>query len=90
MCSTSATLLALLFLLAAPEDTAAVHAGAPDINGADLEIVFACRQPGQGSHWYENFGYQAFDPSQKLYGKRGKLCCLNLGTRICEDLARRS
>ena len=43
-----------------------------------LEIIFACRQPGQGPHWYENFGYQAFNDADKLYGKMGRLCRLNL------------
>ncbi len=48
--------------------------------GCSTEVVFACRQPGKGSHWYENFGYQAFDPQLKLSGSQGRLCRLHLGT----------
>ena len=44
------------------------------------EIVFAVRQPGVGSHWYENFGYYAFDSDEKIYGAEGRLCRLNLVT----------
>jgi len=44
------------------------------------EIVFAVRQPGVGSHWYENFGYYAFDEDDKVYGRMGRLCRLNLAT----------
>ena len=48
---------------------------------ADLEeIVFACRQPGVGSHWYENFGYYAHDEGLKAYRAMGRLCRLNLAT----------
>jgi len=42
------------------------------------EIIFAVRQPGVGGHWYENFGYYAFDPNDKMYGSQGRLCRLNL------------
>ncbi len=31
------------------------------------EIIFASRQPGVGGHWYENFGYNALDESEKVY-----------------------
>jgi hypothetical protein len=41
------------------------------------EIVFAVRQPGVGGHWYENFGYYAFDENDKLYGAQGRLCRLD-------------
>jgi hypothetical protein len=44
------------------------------------EIVFAVRQPGVGSHWYENFGYYAQDEHAKVYRAMGKLCRLNLRT----------
>ncbi len=44
------------------------------------EIVFAVRQPGAGGHWYENFGYYAFDRSDKVYGAQGRLCRLDLRT----------
>ena len=44
------------------------------------EIIFAVRQPGIGSHWYENFGYYAFNENDKLYGSQGRLCRLNLHT----------
>jgi len=40
------------------------------------EIIFAVRQPGRGGHWYENFGYYAFDPKHTLYGAEGRLCRL--------------
>jgi hypothetical protein len=45
------------------------------------EIVFACRQSGPDGHWYANFSYYVQDPEKKLYGKRGRLCKLNLKTR---------
>lgn len=44
------------------------------------EIVFAVRQPGVGGHWYENFGYYAFNQEDKVYGAEGRLCRLNLRT----------
>jgi hypothetical protein len=44
------------------------------------EIVFAVRQPGVGSHWYENFGYYAQDEHAKVYRAMGRLCRLNLRT----------
>jgi hypothetical protein len=44
------------------------------------EIVFAVRQPGVGSHWYENFGYYAFDENEKVYGRMGQLCRLDPAT----------
>ncbi len=44
------------------------------------EIVFAVRQPGVGSHWYENFGYYAQDENAKVYRAMGRLCRLNLST----------
>ena len=44
------------------------------------EIVFACRQPGKGGHWYENFGYYAHDEHEKVYGAGGRLCRLNVDT----------
>ena len=53
------------------------------------EIIFAVRQPGRGSHWYENFGYSAFDPQEKLSGAEGRLCRYHLPSRaltvILED-----
>lgn len=42
------------------------------------EIIFAVRQPGRGGHWYENFGYYAFDSKHYIYGAEGRLCRLNL------------
>ena len=42
------------------------------------QIIFAVRQPGAGSHWYENFGYYAFDQNHKLHGAQGRLCRLDL------------
>ncbi|MGI6418564.1 MAG: hypothetical protein ACOX1P_23195 [Thermoguttaceae bacterium] len=44
------------------------------------EIIFAVRQPGAGGHWYENFGYYAFDPGEKVYGSQGRLCRLDLAS----------
>ena len=44
------------------------------------EIVFAARQDGAGSHWYENFGYYAQDASRKVYRAMGQLCSLNIRT----------
>lgn len=44
------------------------------------EIIFAARQPGVGSHWYENFGYYAQDENLKAYRAKGQLCRLNLKT----------
>ncbi|HUV67883.1 MAG TPA: hypothetical protein VMW24_28595, partial [Sedimentisphaerales bacterium] len=44
------------------------------------EIIFACRQPGAGGHWYENFGYYAHDEHEKLYRAKGRLCRLNVAT----------
>ena len=35
--------------------------GAPAAESIPEEIIFACRQPGAGGHWYENFGYYAHD-----------------------------
>ena len=49
------------------------------VPGVD-EIIFAARQPGAGGHWYENFGYYAFDQRDKAYRAMGRLCRLNLGT----------
>ncbi len=43
------------------------------------EIIFASRQPGAGSHWYENFGYYAQSENKKAYGAMGRLCRLNVG-----------
>jgi hypothetical protein len=44
------------------------------------EVVFAVRQPGVGSHWYENFGYYAQDEHAKAYRALGQLCRLNVNT----------
>ena len=69
------TAAAVMCLVFAPwSEAAAVSADGPK------EIVFAVRQPGAGSHWYENFGYYAFDQSDKVYGREGRLCRLNLET----------
>jgi hypothetical protein len=48
--------------------------------GQPAEIVFAVRQPGVGSHWYENFGYYAQDEHAKAYRALGQLCRLNINT----------
>ena len=42
------------------------------------EIIFACRQPGEGNHWYDNFGYRAQDVEDKAYQAMGRLCRLNV------------
>ncbi len=44
------------------------------------EIIFACRQPGVGGHWYENFGYYAQDKNEKVYGAKGRLCRLGIAS----------
>ncbi len=46
----------------------------------DCDVIFVCREPGRGSHWYENFGYQAFNEKDTLYGARGRLCRLTPST----------
>ena len=48
--------------------------------GGVEEIVFAVRQQGNDGHWYANFGYWSSDPNKKMYGRRGRLCRLNLKT----------
>lgn len=58
--------------------TLAVPTAADDALPSEA-ILFAVRQPGRGGHWYENFGYYAHDPSQKLTGSQGRLCRLDLG-----------
>jgi hypothetical protein len=63
-----------LSVLAAQTDERPASASLPD------EIVFAVRQPGAGSHWYENFGYYAQDENAKAYRALGQLCRLNLNT----------
>jgi hypothetical protein len=72
-----ATLCVLLFSLATP---ALIHAETPTTAVTSESIIFAVRQPGRGGHWYENFGYSAFDEEIKLYGSLGKLCRLDLAT----------
>ena len=42
-----------------------------EASGPPEEIVFAVRQPGRGGHWYENFGYSAFDENVTLSGAMG-------------------
>ncbi len=44
------------------------------------EIIFAARQPGVGGHWYENFGYYAFDENAKVYRAKGRLCRLDVAS----------
>jgi hydrazine synthase alpha subunit-like protein len=62
----------------------------PSLGSFSGEIIFAVRQPGAGGHWYENFGYYAFKPEDKIYGSEGRLCRLNLATGkltiLLEDL----
>ncbi|MBF0433318.1 MAG: hypothetical protein HQK83_18715 [Fibrobacteria bacterium] len=43
------------------------------------EVVFVMRNPVY-EHWYANFGHYAYDAEQKVYGKRGFLCKLNVNT----------
>ncbi len=58
-------------------------------NGIE-EIIFAEREFGRGSHWYENFGYKSFGKKDRVYGKKGRLCKLNVInntiTVLLEDL----
>lgn len=77
--------LIAVFLLALIASTTATGTWATP-PGAEPDIIFACRQPGKGSHWYENFGYQAFDTNEKLYGSYGRLCRLNTDTGQVETL----
>ncbi len=44
------------------------------------EIIFAARKPGNDGHWYANFGYDANDPSSKMYSDGARLCALNIRT----------
>ena len=59
------------------------HAGPEDLayleRAGASEIVFAVRSISP-EHWYANFGYRSFGTEQKLYGKNGRLCKLNLKT----------
>jgi hypothetical protein len=71
---------ALILLLVAGVSCGADHASWPE------SIVFAVRQPGAGGHWYENFGYDAFDENRKLSGAQGRLCRLELATGDVEVL----
>jgi hypothetical protein len=52
----------------------AVAVAPPDV------VVFSVRQPGAGSHWYENFGYYAQDDRAKAYRALGRLCRLDVRT----------
>ena len=72
-----AALAAALCIAWAGEQPSAAAVALPD--GVE-EIVFACRQPGAGGHWYENFGYYAQDERRKVYRARGRLCRLNVRT----------
>jgi hypothetical protein len=69
----SALRVVLLLILFAQVCTGAISAEL----GVE-EIIFARRQPGVGSHWYENFGYYIQDESLKVYGAMGSLCRLHL------------
>jgi len=44
------------------------------------EIVFATRNHVGDGHWYANFGYYCFSPSDATYGHQGRLCVWNLLT----------
>ncbi|MBN2476387.1 MAG: PD40 domain-containing protein [Pirellulales bacterium] len=55
---------------------------APDVE----EIVFAARPFGPDPHYYANFGYYCFDPSQKVYPSGGRLCKLDTRTGQVEVL----
>ncbi len=50
------------------------------------EIVFAVRDVGRDWHWYANFGYWSSNPDRKLYGKRGRLCKLDVRSGAVTDL----
>ena len=54
-----------LGVLAVLADDLRMPAGGPD------EIIFAVRQPGVGGHWYENFGYYAFDDRPRSTVRKG-------------------
>ncbi len=70
-----------VFLMAAGSLRSDGPAAGAEKRGLDFdELIFACRQPGAGGHWYENFGYYAQDENLKAYRARGRLCRLNLLT----------
>ncbi|UCC98952.1 MAG: hypothetical protein JSW66_03510 [Phycisphaerales bacterium] len=75
MCPAGSLLRALVVLLLMQPCT---WAGLQEL-GVE-EIIFACRQPGAGGHWYENFGYYSQNENQKLYRAKGRLCRLNVAT----------
>ena len=71
----------VLVLIAMPLGALATLADDLRLSAGQLdEIVFAVRQPGVGSHWYENFGYYAQDEHAKAYRALGQLCRLNVNT----------
>ncbi|HUT09117.1 MAG TPA: hypothetical protein VMY42_01350 [Thermoguttaceae bacterium] len=69
----------ILHVLTAVLFSAKPTTAAGDLDGVD-EIVFACRQPSEGAHWYENFGYYSFDENHKPYRAMGRLCKLDLAS----------
>ncbi len=48
----------------------------PDVT----DVIFAVRPFGSDPHYYANFGYYCFDPSQKVYPEGGRLCRFSVTT----------
>ena len=47
---------------------------APALEPNVEEVIFAARPAGPDGHYYANFGYYSYDPSQKVYPIGGQLC----------------
>ncbi len=80
-------LLAFCVLIALQLNGSAQDGSAPAPSGAQAlleagidDIVFACRQVGNDSHWYANFAHFVEDPANKAYRAKGRLCRMNLRT----------
>lgn len=50
------------------------------------EIIFVTRKMPKDGHWYANFGYYAFDASNKLYEEGSSLCKYNVKTKKLDIL----
>ncbi|MHB0960542.1 MAG: HzsA-related protein [Pirellulaceae bacterium] len=78
-CEASAAIVLLSIGLLVWAGSTSQIVAAEGIDGIE-EIVFAVRQPGDGGHWYENFGNTAFEPNKLISGSIGRLCRLNTTT----------
>ena len=50
------------------------------------EVIFVTRKMPKDGHWYANFGYYAFDTSNKLYEEGSSLCKYNVNTKQLDIL----